>query len=65
MNTGNIFIRVLVAVVCFVLAMVLIPAVLDVLTVPVTDSLMLIIRVCCAALAVIYIVFGKPKGQTL
>lgn len=50
--------RLLIAAICVVLAYALIPAVIELLGVPVSAPLLTIIRVCIAGLAVFYVLRG-------
>ena len=51
--------RVLYSVICFVLFWWIFPLFLNVISVPVGGSLLTLIRACSAALAILYVVFGK------
>jgi len=56
--------RIIIAVVCFVVAMLVTPALFRVLTFPLTSDVWLILRVCFAALALLYIVRGSWPRST-
>ena len=58
----GILIRVVIAVIAFVVTLILIPLVLGELGVPVSDNLMAIIKICAAAVALIYIWRGPTPN---
>ena len=60
--TGLIW-RLIVAIICVLFAYAAIPLVLDVLELSVASQVLALIKLCIAALAVLYILFGKwPAG---
>jgi hypothetical protein len=60
MPTGNILVRVIIAVVCVILAFALIPPVSRLIGFPIEADSMTVIKVCIAGLAVFYILRGRP-----
>ena len=60
MPTGNILVRVIIAIVCVILAYALIPPVSRLIGFPVDGDFLLVIKVCIAGLAVFYILRGRP-----
>lgn len=55
----NLFLRILIAVVCAVALILIIPAALRLIGFPVNDDLMLIIRIVIAVIALLYIIGGE------
>jgi hypothetical protein len=51
--------RVVYAIICFVIFWWILPLVLQVLGVPIGGPLLQLLRACTAAIAILYIIFGK------
>lgn len=59
----NIFIRMLIAVVCVVILFALLGPVLNILGFPLSGDLLTIFRIVVAVIAIWYIVWGPPPGM--
>lgn len=57
--TGDIFKRILIAVVCCVLLFMLIPPVVSLIGLPLPAELLLVIKICIGAIALFYIFTGR------